>query len=129
MRSVILGAGLATACAMGDPAAGSGSVVGLDCPVAAPATVQALCQAIEAELSRGGYEVAAGQGVALRLILDAEAPRPSLLRARLIVEDRNGRREGKAIELSAADRPAVSRRATEDLARLLLQNAGLSAHP
>lgn len=121
MRLALLPAALLAACAM---SAGPGHA-GLTCPEPGPgpeATLTArLCAALKDELARSAP-------TAPPLLLQAESPRPTLLRARLSVGEGAARRDGPQLELTVMDRDSIPDRQLRDLARLLLDQT-LSPRP
>lgn len=129
MRLLVLPVLFLAACgADGGGKATAGTAVALICPQSpAPATAQ-LCGALETALRQRGYALdQSGQTAPLRLILDAESPRATVLNARLTVERDGTRTPGEDMQLMVVDRDTIPDRQIDDFARTLLLRAGLPA--
>lgn len=129
MRSYFLVGALVAACAVtGETQAGTGPV-SLACPPNPAASVAHLCTALEGALRDSGYRLQKDAGAKIRLVLEAEAPQPNLLTARLTVEQDGARRAGEQGTLSVMDRDQIPPARIDDFARKLLARAALSGPP
>ncbi len=118
MRPSLLAAALLAACFVNSAAATSAS---LTCPKTDDAEVARLCAALEEEMRQSGGETLPQAAFSIRLILEAQSPRPDTLRARLTVESAAGRHQGDEMVLSVMDRPVIPDSEIRDFARLLLK--------
>ena len=118
MRLALLPATLFAACVVTGAAA---DPVRLTCPPGDNALVAQLCAALDEVL--GQHDARPEDMPWTQLVLDAESPRPDILRARLTVESASGRHQGEEIVLSVTDRPSIPDERVRALARALLETA------
>ena len=128
MRFFLLPAILVAACAVSagtaPKAAPKAEAIQVVCPDAAEPSVARLCGALEAALREGGYRTG-DPAAPLRLIVEAESPRPSLLRARLVVEQGGARQAGEIGDLSVMDRAEIPHDRIDGFAKALLTRTPL----
>ena len=126
MRCALLSCVLVAACAV-NGGAQAGDPISLVCPQNSQPSVARLCAALEVALHEGVDPALTGSGAPagtpLRLILEAEAPQPGILKARLAVEQGTTRRQGEQGELSVMDRATIPQDQIDHFARTLLARA------
>lgn len=103
---------------------GAGTVA-LVCPQTPAPAVTQLCDALTVALREQGYGLDQTGAAPLRLVLDADSPRASVLNARLIVEQDGARTPGEGMQLVVVDRDTIPDRQIENFARSLLSKAAL----
>ncbi len=125
MRMLALPVLLLAACGTEGGAQPGAATVALVCPqTPAPAATQ-LCDALTVALREQGYGLDQTGAAPLRLVLDADSPRASVLNARLIVEQDGARTPGEGMQLVVVDRDTIPDRQIENFARSLLSKAAL----
>lgn len=107
--------------AMAAGPAPAGQVLRLECQ--GPPAVAPLCDALRDELLRRGHRLE--DQAPLRLTLRAEAPAPSVVTARLDLEQDGQHREGAPGTLSVIDRQTLPAIQLQGFAAALLNRAGL----
>lgn len=125
MRMLALPVLFLAACGAEGGAQTAAGTVALVCPqTPAPAVLQ-LCDALTLALREQGYGLDQTGGASLRLVLNADSPRASVLNARLTVEQDGARTPGEDMQLMVVDRDTIPGRQIEDFARSLLRRAAL----
>lgn len=124
MRYFLLPTILVAACAVSAGTQAGPGPITLVCPDEPDPAVTRLCGALAEALRNAGYQVDATTA-ALRLVVEAETPRPGLLRARLVVEQDGARKLGEKGELSVMDRAEIPPDQIDGFARDLLAYAPL----
>lgn len=125
MRMLALPVLLLAACGTEGGARPGAGTVALVCPQTPAAAVTQLCDALTVALREQGYGPDQTGAAPLRLVLDADSPRASVLNARLIVEQGGARTPGEGMQLVVVDRDTIPDRQIENFARSLLSKAAL----
>ncbi len=123
MRCLGLSGAMVAACAISDGAPAMAAPVSLVCPPHTIPDVSRLCAAIEVALRDAGYKLQ--DKAPIRLLLEADAPKPQRLTARLIVQQNGMRHAGEQGELTVMDRADIPKNRIDSFARTLVARAPL----
>lgn len=124
MRYFLLPTILVTACAVNAGTQTAPGAVALVCPENPQPAVARLCTSLADALREDGYQLDA-DAAPVRLLLEAESPRPASLRARLVVERDGSRQTGEQGEVSVVDRRDIPPDQIDSFARALLAHTPL----
>ena len=124
MRYFLLPTILVAACAVSAGTQVGPGAITLVCPEKPQPAVERLCGALAVALRDGGYQLD-GPAAPVRLVVEAESPRPATLRARLVVEQDGARKTSEVGVLSVIDRADIPPDQIDGFARDLLARTPL----